>query len=161
MRQKICGRGKVGLLQVLFVLAAFPVCCIAQTVWLRGVEITPGFPTIFDEITISVMGEAGGYTSYVSSSQFYQNQNELMLDLYVTGGDNYTALSVWEYDEPIGVLSPDFYTLTVYAYDNSDSTLQDEYTINFTVTPEPCTLLLFGTGLLTIRSFSRKKLISN
>jgi len=125
--------------------------CYAETAWINDVWITPEFPIDNDEITISVFGQASYNSSYVIISQFIQNQNELMLDLFIDMGI-YTIISDWEHDELIGILEPDNYNLTVRAYDYSDYTLQDEYTTGFTVTPEPSTLLILTFGIAILRT---------
>jgi hypothetical protein len=155
MRQKINRRGRTRKITYILLLV-FQTWCFASTVWIDDAWIMPEFPTDIDEITISVSGEAGKSSSYVSSAQFYQDQDYLTLDLYVDMG-NFDVISSWTHDEPIGVLSPDYYALNVRAYDYRDGTLQDEYTLDFTVTPEPSTLFFLGIGLLTIKTFSRRK----
>jgi hypothetical protein len=135
---------------VLIILFVFQPLCFAKTVWINNALNIPEFPTNIDDITISVSGQASKSSSYVFSSQFYQDEDELQLDLFVNMG-NFDVVSNWSHYEPIGFLTPDDYTLIVYAYDYRDNTLQDEYSLNFTVTPEPSTFLIFSFGILALR----------
>ena len=134
----------------------FATSAVAKTTWLNNVDVIPGQPLVTDIITFDISGQASSSPSEVEYDQFAQNGTSLQLDLYVNRGI-YTAISDWTYSKDISPLSAGTYTLEVRAFDNYYDTLEDTYTVDFTVTPEPTTVVLFGLGLLIVRPFSGRK----
>lgn len=123
---------------------------------IENVDITPPEPTILDIINIDVLGSASGSGSQVEYSEFSQDGTSLQLDLFVNVGD-LTIPSTWTHLEQLGPFGAESYSLTVRAFEYQDGTFKDTYTTDFVVIPEPISFLLFGPGLLIVRTFSRRK----
>ena len=128
----------------------------ATTVWIDNVVVIPEEPLDIEIITFDIAGRASSGGSHVEYDQFTQNGTSLQLDLYVDMGDT-AVISDWTYSKDISPLSAETYTLKVQAFDYQLGTLQDTYTVDFTVVPEPATFVLFGLGLLIVRPLSRRK----
>lgn len=128
----------------------------ATTVWIDSVNVIPEQPLEIDLITFDIAGRASSWPSEVEYDQFTQDGTLLQLDLYVDMGFG-TMISNWTHSKPISPLSAETYTLKVQAFDYQLGTLQDTYTVDFTVVPEPTTFVLFGLGLLIVRPLSRRK----
>jgi hypothetical protein len=126
-------------------------------IWIDSVNVVPAQPLEIDVITFNISGGASGTPSQVEYSQLLQNETSLQLDLYVNVGV-FQALSPWTYSKQISPLPPEVYNLQVRAFDNYYGTLQDTYTMDFTVVPEPATLAIFGFALPIFRYFTRKKI---
>lgn len=124
----------------------------ATTVWIDSVNIIPEQPFETDIITFNIAGKASTAPSWVEYDLFSQNETLLQLDLYIELGVLYTP-SNWTYSKQISPLHPEVYSLQVRAFDNYDGTLQDIYNVDFTVVPEPASIVLFGiVGLLMART---------
>jgi len=128
----------------------------ATSVWIDSVDVIPEQPLETDIITFDILGRASSWPSEVEYDQFTQNGTLLQLDLYVDMGI-ITMISNWTHSKDISPLSAETYTLEVRAFDYQLGTLQDTYTVDFTVVPEPATFVLFGLGLLIVRPLSRRK----
>jgi hypothetical protein len=138
-------------LAILFVF----VCQIsAKSVSINSVDVIPNQPLNTDLITFNIVGGAATTPSWVEYDQFSQNGTSLQLDLYVDRGP-YLEFSNWGYSKQIQPLLPGIYSIEVRAFDNWYGTLQDTRTVDFTVVPEPATLLLLGLGGLVLRKHRR------
>jgi hypothetical protein len=111
-----------------------------------NVDVIPYQPLETDIITFDISGLAATSPSWIEYDIFSQNETLLQLDLYIDRGLHYT-LSNWTYSKQISPLPPEVYNLQVRAFDNYDGTLQDTYNVDFTVVPEPATILLLGIGV--------------
>jgi len=124
-----------------------------------NVVVIPSQPSDIDVITLDISGTASRSGSWIESSLFQQEENQLTLDLTIDMGP-FMTISYWSYSETIGTLVPGTYTTTVnlfYPYDPTGQELQDTYVTDFTVTPEPGTLVIFGLGSLTILHKRRRR----
>jgi hypothetical protein len=123
------------------------------------VNVIPQQPSTADAITFYISGVASQRPSWVDPNydQFTQDGTSLELDLHVHVG-YFTETSYWTYSKEIGTLPAETYQLTVRAFD-SRYPLDDPYiyTKEFTVTPEPSTLIFFGLALPVFRIFMRRK----
>jgi len=147
---------KVVKVTALTIIMCFTTSAAATSVWLDSVDVIPGQPLDIDLITFNISGQASNNSSHVEYDQFSQNGTSLQLDLHVDMG-MFTAVSYWDHSKQIQPLSANDYTLEVRAFDYKLGTLQDTYTVDFTVTPEPATLVLLTLGLPLLRAFSRRK----
>ena len=142
--------GATILLVVLFVLVCQPTT-MGVTIWIDDVDLIPSQPSDSDLITFSISGTAGYGWPYVVYDQFLQNGTSLRLDLYIEMG-NLTIISPWTYSKQIQPLAANNYALEVRTFDyDQPGTLQDTYNVDFTVVPEPATLLLLGLGTMFVR----------
>ena len=163
-------RGREGILSApiasIFVLATLLLSAPLAKAVITDVEISANFASIIDVIvipsqpldvdfiTLDISGSASSGNSHIVSSLFQQEENQLTLDLTIDMGIS-PVISYWSHSEQIGPLVPDTYSATVrlfYPYALPGGELQDTYVTEFTVTPEPGTLLLFGLGGLLLRS---------
>lgn len=128
----------------------------AIAIWIDSVDVIPEQPLEIDIITFDIFGTASGSPSQVAYDEFSQDGTSLQLDLYVDVGI-LPAFSDWTYSKQVGTLIAGAYSLEVRAFDNYYGTLQDTYPVDFTVVPEPASLVLFGLGLLIVRPLSRRK----
>jgi len=128
----------------------------AKAISIDDVNVIPIQPLQTDIITFDIFGIAGS-PSWVEYDQFSQDGISLLLDLHFDMG-MLPVVSDWSYSRQIGALAPATYTLTVRAFAPDkipwNGALQDTYTTEFTVTPEPASVFLLGLGVLVIR---RKK----
>jgi len=147
---------KVVKVTALAIIMCFSTSAAATSVWLDSVNVIPGQPLDTDLITFNISGQASGSPSEVEYDVFSQNGTSLQLDLYVNIGV-FAAISDWDHSKQIQPLAANDYTLEVRAFDYQLDTLQDTYTVDFTVTPEPATLVLLTLGLPLLRAFSRRK----
>jgi len=129
----------------------------AATIGISSVNVVPIQPTNIDLITFYITGGASTSPSYVEYDLFSQNGTSLRLDLYVDTGF-LTAISNWDYSKQIQPLPLGAYSIEINAFDNFYGTLQDTHNVNFTVTPEPTTIAIFGFALPFFRAFTRRKL---
>ena len=146
---------RIGIPIFLAVLFIFACQTSAQSIWIMDVNVIPEQPLLTDTITINLSGWASNTPSWVEYDQFSQNGTSLQLDLHIDMG-NWDTLSQWSYAKQIGSLVPGTYSLTVQAFVPiwfPNGPLQDTYTTEFTVTPEPTTLVLLAIGLPIIRGF--------
>lgn len=124
---------------------------------ISDVIVIPSQPLDVDVITLDISGSASSGNSHIVSSLFQQEENQLTLDLTIDMGI-LPEVSYWSHSEQIGILVPDTYSATVrlfYPRALPGEELQDTYLIEFTVTPEPCTLAIFSFGLLILRGVAR------
>jgi len=134
----------------LTIIMCFSASSSATSVWIDSVDVIPEQPLETDIITFDIVGRASSSPSEVAYDEFTQNGTSLQLDLYVNMGI-LTMISDWTYSKDISPLLTGTYTLEVRAFDNYDETLQDTYVFNFTVVPEPTTLLLLTLGGILLR----------
>ena len=166
--QKLRGREKILSARIasIFVLATLLLSAPLAKAVITDVEISANFASFIDVIVIpsqpldvdvimlDISGSASSGNSHIVSSLFQQEENQLTLDLTIDMGV-LPVISYWSHSEQIGTLVPDTYSATVrlfYPYALPGEELQDTYVTEFTVTPEPGTLLLFGLGGLLLRS---------
>ena len=150
---------KKKILMIFAILLVFACQVSARGVGINSVDIIPNQPLNTDLITFNISGSASADPSWVTSDLFSQNGTSLQLDLYVDMGFR-TAISYWNYSKQIQPLTPATYNLEVRALDGNQGspfygTVQDTYNVNFTVVPEPCTVVLLGFGII----LARKKLV--
>ena len=146
------------LLGVLFAFLILFACNVpAATVGIDTIDIVPIQPISTDLITFNIMGSASTSSSYVEHDVFSQNATSLQLDLYVKAGV-ITTPSYWTYSRQLQPLLPATYTLELRAFDYWTGTLQDTHTVDFTVVPEPGTLVIFGFALPIFRYLTRRKI---
>ncbi|MHC4239531.1 MAG: PEP-CTERM sorting domain-containing protein, partial [Planctomycetota bacterium] len=106
-------------------------------------------------------GSASSSLSSIVSSLFLQEENQLTLDLTIDMGI-LPAIDYWSHSEEIGTLVPNTYFTTVNLFFPDappGDELQDTYTTEFTVTPEPSSLALFALGSLLLRRRRRLQII--
>lgn len=128
----------------------------AKAIWIDSVDVVPSQPLEIDVITFNIFGRSSARPSRVAYDQFSQDGTSLLLDLYITVGV-LPAFSDWTYSKEIQQLSPATYSLEVRAFDNYYNMLWDTYTVDFTVVPEPCTLVIVGAALPFFRAFLQRK----
>lgn len=121
----------------------------ATAIWIDSVDVIPEQPLEIDIITFNIFGTASGSPSQVAYDEFSQDGTSLQLDLYVDVGI-FPAFSNWTYPKQVGTLNAAAYSLEVRAFDNYYGTLQDTYTVDFTVVPEPATIVLLSIGSLLL-----------
>ena len=134
----------------LFVFA----CQTSAGVAIDSVDVVPSQPLDTDSITFDIFGWATRSGSWIDHEQFSQNGTSLQLDLYIDTGEG-MDISNWTYSKLIQPLPPATYSLEVRAFDYWYGTLDDTHTVDFTVTPEPGTLTIFGFALPFFRAFLR------
>lgn len=134
---------------------------IARGTTITDVQISPIQPSVFDIITIESEGAFPSGTNWFDTSVFTVDEHSLQLDLYFTGGFGPQIPEPWSHDEVIGTLSQGNYDLLVQAYWRSsgaaDYILHDDYSVNFEVVPEPASILLLGSGLISFRKINRDR----
>ena len=128
----------------------------ATALWIDSVDVIPEQPLEIDIITLNVFLTAGSSPSQVAYDEFSQVGTSLQLDLFVDLGLFPTFVS-WKYPRQIGTLNPGEYSLEVRAFDNYYGTLHDTHTVDFTVLPEPTTLLILCFGTAFVRQIRCKK----
>ena len=128
----------------------------ANSLDILSVNVIPSQPSNTDLITFSISGWAGNGGSYVDHDVFFQNGTALQLDLYVWQGITDDE-SNWDYSKQIQPLVQGTYNLEVRALGYFSGTVEDTYTVDFTVVPEPCTFGIFGFGLPLLRFFLKRK----
>jgi hypothetical protein len=163
MEGREAGKGKmerkIVKITALAIIMCFSTSSAAVTpLWIDNVDVSPEEPLDIDIITFDVYGGASSSWSWVEYDEFYQNGASLQLDVYVNTGIQ-PMVSYWTHSREIPPLAADTYTLEVRALFYQSSTIWDTYTVDFTVVPEPASLVLFGSGLLIVRPFSRRKRI--
>jgi hypothetical protein len=122
----------------------------ATAIWVDSVDVIPEQPLEVDIITFDIFGTAGFSPSEVEHDEFYQNGTSLRLDLYFNIAV-LPAFSEWTHSKQIQPLPPETYTLKIRTFDNDYGTLWDTYTVDFTVVPEPVTILLLGFGSVLVK----------
>jgi hypothetical protein len=136
----------------LAIIMCFSTSVVALPIWIDNVDVIPGQPLVTDIITFEISGQAPSSPSEVEYDQFTQNGTLLQLDLYVNMGFA-AMISDWTYSKDISPLPAGNYTLEVRAFDNYYDTLEETYTVDFTVVPEPTTFVLFCFGGLLTKNF--------
>ena len=134
---------------------SFSTSAVATTVWIDSVDVNPEQPLDIDFITFNISGQASCGGSHVEYDQFSQDGTSLQLDIYVNMGSTF-EVSYWDHSKQIQPLAANDYTLKVRAFDYQLDTLQNTYTVDFTVTPEPATVVFFSLGGLFTRNFITK-----
>ena len=137
-------------------IMCFSTSATATSVSIGSVDVIPEQPLETDIITFDIVGSASCGGSHVEYDQFTRNGTSLQLDLYVDMGD-ITVVSNWTHSRDISPLSVETYTLEVRAFDYQFGTLEDTYTVDFTVVPEPASLTVFALGALLFRCTKRWK----
>ncbi len=140
---------------VIFAVLLLIACQASATVGILSVDVVPSQPLDTDLITFNIFGVATHDSSWVDQDVFSQNGTSLQLDLYVDMGIG-DMVDYWDFSKEIQPLAPGTYDLEVRAYDDCEGspfygTLQDTYTVNFTVVPEPASLFLLGLGIMLAR----------
>ena len=125
------------------------------TVSITDVYIMPQVPAVEDIITIFASGSASQGSSWVDHTEFSMVDTSLQLDLFLDMGILF-MVSYWSYSEEISPLPAGTYTLTVRAFGPSYvppyyGDLEDTYTVDFTVVPEPATFLFLVMGIVAVR----------
>ena len=154
--QKLRGREGNNIAKILTLIIIVCFSNSATAIWIDSVDVIPEQPLEIDIITFNIFGTASGRPSQVAYDEFSQDGTSLQLDLYVDVG-MLPAFSDWTYSKQIQPLPPTTYSLTVSAFGNYSGTLQDTYTVDFSVVPEPCSLIFLGVGLPLLRFFSKRK----
>ncbi len=147
---------KTFLLIAVLLLAGANYC---NGVSIIDVNVIPQQPSTADAITFYISGWASQRPSQVDANQdqFSQDGTSLELDLLVHVG-YFTEISYWTYSKEIGTLPAETYQLTVRAFDSRFPTNDPYvYTKQFTVTPEPATIVFITAGLPVFRIFMRRK----
>lgn len=139
------------------VVAMCQLNAIRATGAIESVDIIPSLPTEIDEITFNISGWSPTSPSYVEYDQFFEDGSSLQLDLYVNRGF-LTATSEWTYSKQISTLPANTYTLELNEYDYYDNSLDHTYIFEFTVVPEPTTLVFFSIGLCIFTNCNRPML---
>jgi hypothetical protein len=148
--QKLRGREISNIVKIIALLIMIFSTSDATAIWIDSVDVIPEQPLEIDIITFDIFGTASGRPSQVAYDQFTRDGTSLQLDLYVDVGVM-PAFSNWTYSKQIQPLQPTTYSLTVRAFDNYSGTLQDTYPVDFTVVPEPATILLLGFGAVLVK----------
>ena len=143
---------RIGIPIFLAVLFIFVCQVLAGAIRIDSDEVIPNQPLNTDLITFNISGVTGYIGSHVEYSQFLQNETALQLDLYFEIPMS-PVVGNWTYPLQISSLEANNYTLEVRAFRYDSGTLQDTYTTEFTVTPEPGTFVLLAIGLPIIRGF--------
>ena len=156
-KQVIPQSGRLRLIVILLLI-----CCMASIasgleVIIDNVNVQPELPGISDIVNIEIDGTANYAPSWVDHYDYSQNFTSLDLDLYIDA-DYLTAFSNWSYSQQIGTLAPGDYVLTVRAFSNDEGILRDTSVTEFTVVPEPTTVVLFGLGGLFMKNFINQKI---
>ncbi len=143
------------ILIIFAILLIFACQASAKTFDILSVSVVPTQPLDTESITFNISGWASRMPSWVDYDLFSQNGTSLQLDLYVNQ-DISTYASNWDYSKQIQPLVPGIYSLEVRAFDHWTGspwygTVQDTYTVDFTVTPEPATIFLLGVGAILTR----------
>lgn len=140
---------KIVKIMVLSIIMCFPTST-AAAIQIDSVDLAPEQPLEIDIITFNIFGTAGSSPSQVAYDEFSQEGTSLQLDLFVDVG-GFPALSNWIYQKQAGTLNAGAYSLDVRAFDNYYGTLQDTYTVDFTVVPETSTGILMTIGVFVSR----------
>lgn len=149
--QKLRGREKRNIIKIIaLTIMFFSTSVTATTVGIVTVDMFPQEPLETDIITFDIFGQASSKPSQVTYDEFTQNGTSLQLDLYIEMG-MLPAVSDWTYSKDISPLSAESYTLEVRAFDNYSGILQDTYNLDFTVVPEPATILILGFGAVLVK----------
>lgn len=153
--REISTKGKTMKRKILKILAftmmIFSTSAAATSIWIDSVNVIPEQPLEIDIITFDIFGTAGFSPSEVEHDEFYQNGTSLRLDLYFNIAV-LPAFSDWTHSKQILPLPPETYTLQIRTFDNDYGTLWDTYTVDFTVVPEPATLLFVVIGVIALRA---------
>ena len=147
---------KTKIIAILSILLVFTSQVSAALIRISSVDVIPGQPLNTDFITFNISGTAPESGAQVVDNQFSQNGTSLQLDLYVQTGQAQVP-SQWTYSKQIEPLAVNNYTLEVRTFWYGPNTLEDTHTTDFTVVPEPGTLVLLSLGLPILRAFSRRK----
>ncbi|MHC4115284.1 MAG: hypothetical protein ACYSSL_08200 [Planctomycetota bacterium] len=147
---------KIVKITALAIIMCFSTSAAATSVGLTGVDVVPEQPLETDIITFDISGGASQSSSWVEYDEFFQNGTSLQLDLYVSMGQ-LDMISYWTHSREILPLPAETYTLEVRAFRYQSTILEDTYTVDFTVVPEPASFVLFAIGLPIVRSLSRRK----
>ena len=148
---------KIKIFIIFAVLLVFTNHASEATAGIDSVNVVPNQPLDSDSITFNISGTASHTPSLVDHDQFSQDGTLLQLDLYVDKG-NFTAFSHWNYSKQLQPLPSATYSLGVREFDYGSGTLIDTHNVDFTVTPEPSTLAIFGFALPFFRAFLRRKI---
>ena len=126
-----------------------------EFMWIESVDIVPLQPTETDEIIFDISGWANQYPSWVEYDEFSQDVTSLQLDLYVNKSYGY-GFSEWTYSKQISTLPVNTYTLEINAFDYQDNILRDTYLFEFTVVPEPSSIVFLSFGLCLLSKFPKR-----
>lgn len=148
--------------KLLLIITVVTICFtnpIYAVVSIFDVQIMPEQPLQNEVIEIKTLGMFSHVGPKFDESIFTPNGYNLQLSLFFTDDFGPTIPEQWSHIEDIGVLMPGNYSLIVNAYwrpsPEGSYILEDTYPADFTVVPEPASILLFTLGMFITRCRNR------
>lgn len=138
--------------KLFFVLVLMLATSLVNAGIIDNVQVTPESPTISDSIEVNVFATLS-YGEIPYSTEVTMLNNQVKIDI-VFSGSGLPAITSWQHTENIGSLDIGTYDLVITTTKISSPGWDDEYTTEFTVVPEPASVLLLSLGAFFIR---RKK----